>query len=367
MSDSGAAAEGEAVVASAARPWLLDGVAARVVATPRLRANVLSAGSGDALPVVLVHGNVSSSHLYQETMLALSGPSIAIDLRGFGDSETLPVDATRGLGDYADDVASVLDELGIARAVLVGWSMGGGVVLRLLIDRPDLVAGLVLESPVSPYGFGGTRLDGSLVHPDAPGTGGGGANPDFVARLAAGDTTAEVATSPRSVLRAAYVAPGYASDLEDLWVASMLTTSTAPGCYPGDATTIEAWPGFAPGTVGVLNTMAPTVCDLTGIVDGPVHPPIAWVRGEADAIVSDASFFDLNMLGKAGVVPGWPGDDVAPPQPMVSQMRAVLARYADAGGSVEEHAWEGVGHAPHLERVEEFARIVEAMRARAAG
>lgn len=367
MSDSGAAAAGESVVASAVRPWLLPGVSAQVVATPRLRANVLSAGSGSGLPVVLVHGNVSSAHLYQQTMLALSGPSIAIDLRGFGDSETLPVDATRGLGDYADDVASVLDALGIARAVLVGWSMGGGVVLRLLLDRPDLVAGLVLESPVSPYGFGGTRLDGSLVHPDAPGTGGGGANPDFVARLAAGDTSADAVTSPRSVFRAAYVAPGYASDLEDLWVASMLTTSTAPGSYPGDAVATEAWPGFAPGGVGVLNTMAPTVSDLTGIVDGAAHPPIAWVHGEVDAIVGDASYFDLNMLGKAGVVPGWPGDDDAPPQPMVAQTRAVLARYADAGGWVEEHAWEGVGHAPHLERVDEFAGVVEAMRARAAG
>lgn len=364
MSDGGGATAGESVVADARRPWLLDGVTAQTVATPRVRANVLLAGDGAGLPVVLVHGNVSSSHLYQETMLALAGPSIAIDLRGFGDSETLPVDATRGLGDYADDVAAVLDALGIARAVLVGWSMGGGVVLRVLLDRPDLVAGVVLESPVSPYGFGDTRLDGSLAHPDAPGTGGGGANPDFVARLAAGDTSTDSPTSPRSVFRAAYVAPGYASDLEDLWVASMLTTSTAPGSYPGDATATDAWPGFAPGGVGVLNTMAPTVCDLTGIVSGSHRPPIAWVRGELDAIVSDGSYFDLNMLGKAGVVPGWPGDDVAPPQPMVAQMRAVLDRYASAGGWVEEHAWEGVGHAPHLERVREFASVVEAMRAR---
>lgn len=366
MSDSGAAAAGESVAASAARPWLLDGVTSQLVATPRLQANVLSAGTGSGMPVVLVHGNVSSAHLYQQTMLALTGPSLAIDLRGFGDSEALPVDATRGLGDFADDVASVLDALDISRAVLVGWSMGGGVVMRLLLDRPDLVAGVVLESPVSPYGFGGTRLDGSLVHPDAPGTGGGASNPDVVARLAAGDTSTDAPTSPRSVFRAAYVAPGYASELEDLWIASMLTTSTAPGSYPGDAVASEAWPGFAPGGVGVLNALAPTVSDVSGIVDGPTHPPIAWVRGELDAIVSDASPFDLAVLGRAGVVPGWPGDDAAPPQPMVSQTRAVLDRYADAGGWVEEHAWEGVGHAPHLERVDEFAAVVEAMRARAA-
>ena len=149
------------------------------------------------------------------------------------------------------------------------------------------------------------------------------------------------------------------------WPERRQITQTTIDAASSDATTTDAWPGFAPGSVGVLNTMAPTVCDLTGIVDGEHRPPIAWVRGDADAIVSDASSFDLNMLGKAGVVPGWPGDEVAPPQPMVSQTRAVLGRYADAGGSVEEHAWEGVGHAPHLERAEEFASVVEAMRARA--
>ena len=74
-------------------------------------------------------------------MLALPEDTraLAIDLRGFGDSETLPVDATRGVRDFSDDVASVLDALGVTDANIVGWSMGGGVVMQLLIDRPDLV------------------------------------------------------------------------------------------------------------------------------------------------------------------------------------------------------------------------------------
>ncbi len=37
-----------------------------------------------------------------------------------------------------------------------------------------------------------------------------------------------------------------------------------------------------------------------------------------------------------GTVPGWPGVEVCPPQPMVAQQRAVLDRYAAAGGTVEE-------------------------------
>jgi len=345
-------------------PWLLDGVRAEVVETVRYRANVLHAGADSGIPVVLIHGNCSSAHLYQQTMLALPGPSIAVDLRGFGDSQTLPVDATRGLADFSDDVAAVLDALAVDRALVVGWSMGGGVALQLALDRPGLVAGLVLESPVPPIGYGGTTADGALLDPTGAGTGGGGANPDFVARLRAGDVTDESPTSPRSVFRSSYVGAGYRTELEDLWVASMLTTATGDDNYPGDSTTTEAWPGFAPGTRGVLNTMAPTHLDLTGVVDLDPKPPIAWVHGADDAIVSDATFFDLNMLGKAGIVPGWPGDDVAPPQQMVTATRRVLDRYRDRGGEVNEYLWDGVGHSPHLERVEEFAAVIEQLRTR---
>ncbi len=61
------------------------------------------------------------------------------------------------------------------------------------------------------------------------------------------------------------------------------------------------------------------------------------------------------MLGKAGVLPGWPGEQVAPPQPMVTITRAVLDRYAAAGGRVREIALPGVGHSPHLEAREVYA------------
>src|SRR5690606_13904739 len=113
---------------------LFDGIPAHTVQTTRLRAAVLERSAADARKtIVFIHGNVSSSLFWQPTMLALPDDvrAIAIDLRGFGDSETLPVDATRGLSDYADDVASVLDEFGIRSANFVGWSMGGGVVMQL--------------------------------------------------------------------------------------------------------------------------------------------------------------------------------------------------------------------------------------------
>ncbi|MGY6499194.1 MAG: alpha/beta fold hydrolase [Microcella sp.] len=349
---------------------LLDGITAYDLDTARLRVHVLERpATGDEKGVVVfVHGNVSSSLFYQPTMLALDPGyrALAVDLRGFGGSETLPVDATRGLGDFADDVIATLDVLGVESCHLVGWSMGGGVVMRIAIDHPHRVASLCLESPVSPYGFGGTRLDGSLLTPDAAGTGGGGANPDFVARLQAQDTGDDAPTSPRNVYRGTYVADAASIDHEDLWVASMLTTATGEGNYPGDATASDSWPGFAPGTRGVLNTMAPTHCNLSALATISPKPPITWIRGSVDAIVSDASLFDLNHLGALGAVPGWPGAEVAPAQPMVSQTRAVLEQYAAGDPAlVEEISLEGCGHSPHLERPTEFVDAVHALLARA--
>ncbi|MDP3208187.1 MAG: alpha/beta fold hydrolase, partial [Rhodoglobus sp.] len=170
------------------------GIATHQVTTPRLTASVLERpATGDAAStVVFVHGNVSSSLFWQPSMVALPPTvrALAIDLRGFGGSETLPVDATRGVRDFSDDIASVLKELGVDSAHFVGWSMGGGVVYQYLLDHSHSVASVTLVSPVSPYGFGGTAdADGRLLNDECAGSGGGGANPDFIARLDAHDTT----------------------------------------------------------------------------------------------------------------------------------------------------------------------------------
>lgn len=332
---------------------LFDGIEKRSIRTLRLTASVLERPAADAArTVVFIHGNVSSSLFWQPTMLALPGDvrAIAIDLRGFGDSETLPVDATRGLRDFSDDVASVLAELGIREAHVVGWSMGGGITMQFLLDHPGFVKTLTLIAPVSPYGFGGTiGADGRMLTADGAGTGGGGANPDFIARLASHDTSEDAPTSPRIVYRTTYVKNAEGMPHEDIWVESMLSTKTGEGNYPGDSTPSENWPGFAPGGRGVLNTMSPIHLNVSGIVDVAQKPPVLWVHGTDDAIASDASFYDLNYLGKIGLIPGWPGDEIAPPQPMKIQTRAVLDRYQANGGTYREVELPGCGHSPHLE------------------
>lgn len=54
----------------------------------------------------------------------------------------------------------------------------------------------------------------------------------------------------------------------------------------------------------------------------------------------------------------WPGAEVYPPQPMVSQMRAVLEKYREEGGEYRETVIENCGHTPHVEKAEELRRLL---------
>lgn len=339
---------------------LLAGVTARRVPTSRLTTNVLEVPGRTGEPVVLVHGNLSSAVFWQQTMLGLPAGlrPLAVDLRGFGDTDPEPVDATRGVRDYAEDLAATLVALDLPSAHLVGWSVGGGVTLQLLRDRPELVRSLTLVNPVSPYGFGGTRgPDGELVDPQGAGSGAGAANPEFIRRLQEGDRTAQSPLSPRQVLLTYYVRPPFEPEHTDLLVESILSTRVGDHHYPGDAVPTPVWPGCRPGRGGVLNAIAPTHFRLDDLHLVQPKPPILWVRGADDTIISDTSAFDLHYLGQLGAVPGWPGAETHPPQPMIGQTRAVLQGYAAAGGHYQEVVMD-CGHSPQLERPDEFHSVL---------
>ena len=123
----------------------------------------------------------------------------------------------------------------------------------------------------------------------------------------------------------------------------MLSTRTGDDFYPGTAKAVDAWPGTAPGDRGVLNTLAPTHFRLGGLSTVDPKPPVLWIRGTADVIVSDTSLYDLAHLGTLGAVPGWPGPERYPAQPMIAQTRAVLDAYAADGGRYREVALERLG------------------------
>lgn len=338
----------------------LPGITTATIDTPRLRQHVRFSGPDDATPVIFIHGNNSSATFWEETMLALPSDfrAIAPDLRGYGDTEFKPVDATRGCADFADDILALADTLGIERFHVVGHSLGGVVVWALLAIAPQRLITATLAAPGSPYGFGGTKdLDGNPVWPDFAGSGAGLVNQEFAQRQAAKDRSEDnPKTAPRVVMNTFYWKPPFRPAREEELLSGVLSIRVRPDHHPGDVTPSEHWPGVAPGVWGPNNALSPKYVRETVplILAAPVKPPILWVHGADDQIVSDASLFDVAVLGRLGVLPGWPGEEIYPPQPMVGQIRRFLQRYAESGGRFREVELADCGHTPYLEKPEAF-------------
>ncbi len=343
------------------------GIRSLDVATRRLRTHVLSSGPDSGTPVVFVHGNVSSARFFARILADLPSRwrGLAVDLRGFGESQTLPVDATRGLRDFSDDLHALLEApaagLTGSPVHLVGWSMGGGVALQYAMDHPGWVASIALLAPMSPFGFGGTLdASGRPCWPDFAGSGGGTAGPELVQRIKQGDRSESSTFSPRSVLNALYLKPPrrMPADEEESLVTAMLSTTVSDGNYPGTQQPSQHWPFAAPGSLGVNNAISPKYCNLEGFAAIDPQPDVLWIRGAEDKIVADCSLADPGYLGHLGVIEGWPGADIFPPQPMIAQLRAVLDQYARAGGRFEEVVIADCGHSPHLEYPLEVAGLL---------
>jgi len=127
--------------------------------------------------------------------------------------------------------------------------------------------------------------------------------------------------------------------------------------FPGDSIPSPNWPGMAPGTRGVFNALSPKYCNWSNIVDLDPKPPVLWTHGTDDIVVADGSAWEMGTLGKLGLVPGWPGDDVFPPQPMVTQIRNVLDRYRAKGGRVQIEMFEGSGHGPLFDAAQRWRAV----------
>ncbi len=338
----------------------LPGITVDTITTSRLTTRVLHVGPPDGRPVLFLHGNLTSATWWETTMLRLPEGfrGIAPDQRGFGSADpSAKIDATRGVGDLADDAVALLDELGIDRAHVAGNSMGSVVVWRMMADASHRLISVTQVAPGSPFGFGGTKDEiGTPCWDDFAGSGGGLINPQLVERLQHGDDGLESPFSPRNALRTLLVVPGTIPENEDALVASMLTTHLGDQAYPGDMVPSGNWPFVAPGTMGVNNALSPKFTGdvVDRLVDADQKPPVAWIRGDLDKVVADGAASDPGTLGPLGLIPGWPGVDAYPPQPMLAQTRRVLDRYAAAGGTYREIVIEGAAHVPFIEKPDAF-------------
>jgi len=103
-------------------------------------------GSGE--PLVLLHGAFGAIDLWGPilTTLAETHQVIAVELQGHGHTADI-LDRPLSYEQMADDVAALMEHLGIVHADGVGYSMGGTTGLQLAIRHPDRVRKLVAVSP----------------------------------------------------------------------------------------------------------------------------------------------------------------------------------------------------------------------------
>ncbi len=338
----------------------LPGITAETITTDRLTTRVLFSGPRDGIPVLFIHGNFSSATWWEETMLQMPPQyrSIAPDQRSFGGADPdVHVDATKGMGEFVDDAIALIDHLGYDKVHLVGNSLGGLVAWWMMADHSDRLVSVTLAGPGSPYGFGGTKdAHGTPTTGDFAGSGGGLVNPEFVKLLLAGDRSADSPFSPRNVMRLLVWGPPFIPEREDALIEATLEVQLGDLGLPGDKVVSPNWPYVAPGRWGPSNAMSPKYIGnlIERILDAEPKPPVVWIYGADDVAVSNSAASDPGTWGPKGILPGFPGTDEYPPQPMMDQIRTVLDDYVERGGTYKEVAIEGSGHVPFFSHPDEF-------------
>jgi pimeloyl-ACP methyl ester carboxylesterase len=103
---------------------------------------------GEGTPLVLLHGGFGSVEMYGPNveLLAAGHRVIGVDLQSHGRSPA--ADRPMRFETMADDIAALMKQLGLERAAIMGFSLGGAVALRAAIQHPELVDRLVLVSTV---------------------------------------------------------------------------------------------------------------------------------------------------------------------------------------------------------------------------
>jgi pimeloyl-ACP methyl ester carboxylesterase len=103
-------------------------------------------GDDDGRPLILLHGGLGSGEMFGPILPALAANHrvIAVDLQGHG--RTADIDRPLDIRLMADDIAALIDHLGLDRPDVMGYSLGGGVALHTAVRHPEHVGRLVIVS-----------------------------------------------------------------------------------------------------------------------------------------------------------------------------------------------------------------------------
>jgi pimeloyl-ACP methyl ester carboxylesterase len=98
---------------------------------------------GSGRPLILLHGGLMSGEMFGPVLPALAERHqvITVDLQGHG--RTADIERPIDIRLMADDVAALIDHLGLEKPDVVGYSLGGGVALFTAVKHPDKIRKLV--------------------------------------------------------------------------------------------------------------------------------------------------------------------------------------------------------------------------------
>ena len=101
---------------------------------------------GTGRPLILLHGGLCSGEMFAPILgtLADHHQVILVDLQGHG--RTADIDRPLDVRFMADDIAALIDHLGLQKPDVAGYSLGGGVALQVAIRHPEKVGRLVTAS-----------------------------------------------------------------------------------------------------------------------------------------------------------------------------------------------------------------------------
>ena len=254
-------------------------------------------GSGEEA-LLLIHGMAGSSETWRAVMPPLSRKYrvVAPDLLGHGRSDKPRGDYS--LGAFAVWLRDLLDELGIARATIVGQSLGGGVAMQFVYQHPDYCQRLVLISS----GGLGPDVGWTLRLLSAPGA-------EFILPLIA----------PQAVLAAGNKLRGW--------------FSTAGIQSPRGA---EMWSAYS--SLADAQTRSAFLRTLRSVID---------YRGQAVSALNR-----LHIAAQMPIMAIWGDQDR-----IIPVDHAYVAQQARPDSRLE--VLEGVGHFPHVERPDVVVELLD--------